>query len=157
MRGYSGFHVSRCRGIRPYPELRGNSVSFQPVQEPWGSSHVESRESALISRRGREHRALIELWQEIWGSTRVAMGNSGNLFSCINRVKPTSEVREGTQDYSRGTAREKGPHLALRGGISWFLSRSIGKLGVPLELRRGPQGASRVALGNSSLLLNCEG
>ena len=85
------------------------------------------------------------------------MGISGNLFSCINRVKPTSEVREGTQDYSRGTAREKGPHLALRGEILWFLSRSIGKLGVPLELQRGPQGASRVASGNSSLFLNCEG
>lgn len=28
MRGYSVSHWSRCRGIRTYLELRGNSVSF---------------------------------------------------------------------------------------------------------------------------------
>ena len=29
VRGNSGFHSSRCRGIRPYLKLRGNSVFFQ--------------------------------------------------------------------------------------------------------------------------------
>ena len=28
VRGSSGFHLSQCRGIRPCPMLRGNSVSF---------------------------------------------------------------------------------------------------------------------------------
>ena len=41
--------------------------------------------------------------------------------------------------------------------ISWFFSSCGRKLGVPLELRREPQGPALVALGKSSLHASCEG
>ena len=41
--------------------------------------------------------------------------------------------------------------------LQWFFSSCSRKLGVPLELRRGPQGTSCVASGNSGLLSSCEG
>ena len=43
------------------------------------------------------------------------------------------------------------------GRISWFFLSCGRKLGVPLELRRGPQGPARVASGKSSLHASCEG
>ena len=49
--------------------------------------------------------------------------------------------------------RGKGPHLSLRGVV---FSSCGGKLGVPLELRWGPQGTFPVASGKTSLLLSCE-
>ena len=41
--------------------------------------------------------------------------------------------------------------------ISWFFLSCSMKLGVPLELRWGPQGPTRVASGKSSLHACCEG
>ena len=51
----------------------------------------------------------------------------------------------------------KGPHLVLRGESPGFFSSCGRKLGVPLELRRGPQGPACVALGKTSLHTSCEG
>jgi len=39
--------------------------------------------------------------------------------------------------------------------ISWVFSNCGGKLGVPLDLRLEPQGASHVASGKSSLISSC--
>ena len=52
---------------------------------------------------------------------------------------------------------EKMASSHVDGGISWFFSSCGGRLGTPLQVPRGTQGASRVALGKSSLHLSCEG
>ena len=46
-------------------------------------------------------------------------------------------------------------HVA--GRIPWFSSRFGRKFGVPLELRRGPQGSTRIASGKSGLISSCDG
>ena len=45
----------------------------------------------------------------------------------------------------------------VEGRISWFFSSCSRNLGVPLELRLGPQGPYYVASGKSSLHASCEG
>ena len=50
-----------------------------------------------------------------------------------------------------------GPHLALRGRISWFFSSCVGTLEVPLELQWGPRGPSRLASEKSGLFSSGEG
>ena len=49
------------------------------------------------------------------------------------------------------TLQRKRDSSRLEGRISWFFSSCGRKLGVPLELRWGPQGPARIALGQSSL------
>ena len=91
LRGYLAVHLDQCRGIRPYLELRGNSVSFQLVAgTAWfsgilidetglhlrfkgksDSSGVEAGESALILRLVGVNVAFLELWLESLGSTRA--------------------------------------------------------------------------------------
>ena len=46
-------------------------------------------------------------------------------------------------------------HIEWR--ISWFFSSCGRKLGVTLQLRRGPLGPARVALEKSGLFLSCQG
>ena len=46
--------------------------------------------------------------------------------------------------------------ISQLGGTSWYFSSFSGDLGVPLELRQGPQGTFRVASGKSSLLSSFE-
>ena len=45
----------------------------------------------------------------------------------------------------------------IEGRIPWFSLRLGGKFGVPLKLRRGPQGPARIASGKSGLILSCDG
>ena len=45
----------------------------------------------------------------------------------------------------------------VEGRLSWVVSSCSRKLGVPLELRRGPQGPTHVASGTLSLHSSCEG
>ena len=45
----------------------------------------------------------------------------------------------------------------VEGRISWFFLSCGGKLGVPLELRRGPQGPACVSSEKSGLLSSFEG
>ena len=47
--------------------------------------------------------------------------------------------------------------ISVEGRISWFFSSCGKKIGVPLELRGGPQGRTQVATGKSSLHASCEG
>ena len=63
--------------------------------------------------------------------------------------------REGR--ISLATPQWKRTSSHVEGRISWFLSSCSMKLGVPLDLRRGPQGPAHVASGKSSLCASCEG
>ena len=47
--------------------------------------------------------------------------------------------------------------ISRDGGISWFVLNCGGWLGIPLQVPRGTQGASRVASGKSSLHSSCKG
>ena len=86
-----------------------------------------------------EHAALVELRREPRGSSHVGTGISGNLLSCRKGVRyPFMFQRE------RGIPLEtllwKGTSSGVKERISWFFSCCCRKLGVPLELRRGPRG-----------------
>jgi len=44
----------------------------------------------------------------------------------------------------------------VEGRIPWFSLRLGVKFGVPLELRRGPQGPAHITSGKSGLILSCD-
>ena len=79
---------------------------------------------------------LLELPQGCQGPFGGSRGKVGFLSRCCSR---------------------KGPHLALRGESPGFSRVVAGNFGVPLELRRGPQGPAHVASEKSSLHASCEG
>ena len=56
-----------------------------------------------------------------------------------------------------GALQGKWASSSIEGGISWVFLGCSGKLVVPLELRRGPQGTSCVASRISSLLSSWKG
>ena len=107
MRWCSGWHSSRCRGMRPYLQWTGTSGSFLTVAWPRSSSRVsrwdqpppevrqehrdsfadEAGEWTLISRWGGKTRTLLELWQETRGSSRLETGMLGNFLSCLKGAK----------------------------------------------------------------------
>ena len=68
----------------------------------------------------------------------------------ISRVKRESGISLETLQWKRASS-------FLEGRISCFVSSYSRNLGVPLELRGGPQGPARVASGKSSLHAICEG
>ena len=64
--GYSGFHSSRCRGINPYLDLSGNSVSCRILAESQDSSRVSIGEKCLHLRcKGKVRIPLIPRWGEL--------------------------------------------------------------------------------------------
>ena len=52
---------------------------------------------------------------------------------------------------------EKRASSCVNGGIFWFVSSHSWRLGIPLQVPWGTQGASHVALEKSGLFLICEG
>ena len=56
--------------------------------ESWHNSSFESRESALISRSFGVQGAFVELLCLNWCSSRLEMGGSVDLWSCLKEVKP---------------------------------------------------------------------
>ena len=68
---------SHCSGIRPHLALRGESNFF-----------------------------FFELLQEALGSSRVAMGTSGNLSCFLGEVRSAFELQGAPQDSSLVTAGE---------------------------------------------------
>ena len=81
--------------------LRGNGnigIPFWTKQGNRPSSRVEEGENG----------ALLELWCETRCSSRVGMGILGTFLSCIKGVKFPFVFQEGTWDFSRKTALEKG-------------------------------------------------
>ena len=68
----------------------------------------------------------------------------------LSRLKREGVISLETPRWKRATSR-------VEGSISWFFSSCSRNLGVPLELRLGPQGPACVASGKSSLHANCKG
>ena len=53
----------------------------------------ETGKWTLMSRLGGKHAALLELWRDIWYSSPVETGISGNFLSCIKGVKDPFEAQ----------------------------------------------------------------
>ena len=68
----------------------------------------------------------------------------------ISRPKREGGISLKTPQWKRASSH-------VEGRISCFFSSCGRNLGVPLELRLGPQGPNRVASGKSSLHASCEG
>ena len=68
----------------------------------------------------------------------------------LSRLKREGVISLETPRWKRATSR-------VEGSISWFFSSCSRNLGVPLELRLGPQGPYCVASGKSSLHASCKG
>ena len=101
VRGSTGLLLSHCKGIGPHLALRGSLMVF------------------------------LEFQQEVLGSSRVAMGTSGNL---------SYQESQASFQVSRGT--------------SGFLSCGCRGIEPHLNLRRETQGFSLVATGISGFLSN---
>ena len=56
--------------------------------EIWHTASVETRQSALISRRFGVHGAFLKLLCRNWCSSLIEMGVSGNPWSYLKEVKP---------------------------------------------------------------------
>ena len=105
-------------------------------------------------------------WETPGASRVVVETRSGFLSRCdgdlwaqlnwMKGVKPPVKFGEGTRDCSLGSAGTKASCCEDR-GVSWFFSNSSRRLGIPLQVPWGTQGASRVASGKSSLHSNCNG
>ena len=126
---YLVFHSNWCRGIRPYLELMGKSVSLGLWYDPrgfllsfnvrpassWGVTGMlgflfrQSRgiDPHLEMTRGKG--AQIEVSRETQCSSQVRTGMLGNFLSCIKGVEYRLEFQEGTWwDFSRDAAVAKG-------------------------------------------------
>ena len=68
----------------------------------------------------------------------------------LSRLKREGGISLKTPQWKRASSH-------VEGRISCFFSSCGRNLGVPLELRLGPQGPNRVASGKSSLHASCEG
>ena len=115
---YLGFHSSRCRGIGPHLELRGNLVVF------------------------------LELQWEAWGSSAGTTRSSGSLLCCLREVKSPFELRRLARECSGVMAGESGLNSHGRGNLKvflklqkevWFPSSCHGDLREPLMLSLGSQ------------------
>ena len=108
---------------------------------------------------------LISRWGGKWVFSWVAVGPSLFLSSGDGYVWELLELPQGCQGPFRGWRVKVGflkrpqrrASSRVEGRNSWFSSSWDRKLGVPLELRRGPQGPARVASGKSSLHSSSEG
>ena len=77
----------------------------------------------------------------------------GNFLCYSKGVKDPFEFQEGRCDFPRDATAEKG--LISPGGENLLDFLELWQ--VPLKLRRGPQGPTRVASGKASLHGSCEG
>ena len=148
VRGSWGLLSSHCRANRPHLDL---------CPETPCSSPVATGISVLHSRFTQGVRPHLEWKQRSRLSSLVVTDISWSLLSGLKGVKPAVESLERTQDLSVGPERTEGPHLAMTGESPGFFLSCWATCGVSLELRRGTQGASRVAPGKSSLHSSCEG
>ena len=116
----------------------------------------ESGKWTLISILGGITGPPYELWQDPRCSSRLETGMSRNFLSCLNGVKTLSRLRrEGGISLEPPPWKKASSHVEDR--ISWFFSSCGRKLGVPLKLRWGPYGPSRVASGKFNLHVSCKG
>ena len=133
------------------PEARSHLCVFQ-------ASFLMTFAMGRIPHAGSwQNGALLELWGDPQCSSRVeTKGMSGNFLSCLKGVKDFFEAPEGG-GISLVMLQQKRASFCIEGRISCFFSSCGRKLGVPLELRWGPQGPAHVASGKSSLHASCEG
>ena len=125
---YSGFHLNRCRGIRPYLEWIWKPVSLALWNDPrgflssfnvrpassWGVTGMlgflfrQSRgiDPYLKTRRGKG--AEIEVCQETRCSFQVWTVMSGNVLSCIKGVEYFFDFQEVRWEFSWDAAVGKG-------------------------------------------------
>ena len=125
--------------------LRGNGnvrIPFPMKQQNQPSSRIEEGGNA----------SLLELWHETRCSSQMGMSISRNFLvsSTLSCFKRDGGISLETLLWKRDTSH-------VEGRISWFFSSCGGKLGVPLELRRGPQGPAHIASEKLGLFLGCEG
>ena len=127
------------------PEARSHLCVFQ-------ASFLMTFAMGRIPHAGSwQNGALLELWGDPQCSSRVeTKGMSGNFLSCLKGVKDFFEAPEGG-GISLVMLQQKRASFCIEGRISCFFSSCGRKLGVPLELRWGPQGPAHVASGKSSL------
>ena len=72
------------------------------------------------------------------------------MSSILSRLRREDAIFPEMLHWKRASSR-------VEGIISWFFSSCTRKLGVTLELQRGPHGPTRVASGKSSLHARCVG
>ena len=108
----------------------------------------------------------LQMRWDTWGSSRVVAGNSAFIYNCDGDLWAPLSCLKGVKFLSSferepGIAfevlQEKRASSCLDGGILWFASSCGWRLEIPLQVPRGPQGASRVASGKSSIHSSCEG
>ena len=122
-------------------------------REHWESFPYEAAKGTLISSGGVGNGASLELWRDHRCSSRGETALSGNFVSCCKGMKDPFEVQEGRCDFPQNAAAEKG--LISPGGENLLVFLELWQ--VLLELRRRPQGPTRVASGKASLHTSCEG
>ena len=128
-------------------ELRGSAQDC---------SRVTAGEIGHISPRRDYLMLFLKLRPEALGSSRVVMGTSGNLSSCLRLVKAPFAVRVLCR-IALKSLRGKWALFHIEGEISWRFSSCSRKYWVALKFRGGPQPASHVASGKSGLLSSCDG
>ena len=160
----SGWHSSRCRGMRPYLQWTGTSGSFLTVAWPleflssfkvrpassWGATGT----SGFLCRWSRGMDPYLEMRRGNQDSSWVVAGNSGFLSTGDGYVGELLELPKGCQVPFRGLRGKvgflsrccsgEGPHLALRGESPGFL-----------ESRQDTWSSSRVATGTSGTRSCC--
>ena len=87
--GHLGIHFTWSRKHRVLLHIYSwGKTPLEVLVESWLTSSVKDRDSALISRWYRVHRAFLQLLYWNWCSSRLEMGVSGNLWIFLKNVKP---------------------------------------------------------------------
>ena len=93
VRGSSGFHLSQCRGIRPYLQVRGNKVSFLLATGIVGHlSSFNGRDRPSLECEGK-FRIPLESKQGNRPSSQEEVGNTGLFLSCGRKFGVPLECR----------------------------------------------------------------
>ena len=115
-----------------------------------------SREWALISMWSGKHGALLDLWWETRLSSLVVMGISGPPWVAWRESSLLSSFERELGNALEALQKKRASsHVDV--DILWFVSSCGERLGIPLEVPWGTQGASRVVSAKSSLHSSCEG
>ena len=73
--------------------LKGVKYPFEAQEGRWDFSRDAAGEKGLISRLGDHLLGFLELRQETWGSSQIAMGTSGNHSFFLWKVKSPFKLR----------------------------------------------------------------
>lgn len=117
----------------------------------WGSSQVATSESGLLL-CCQGNWFFSQVARGSWASSRIE-GELAVPLKSLQGNQTSCSVEGENSDFVEGNS------VLLSGcdGISVFLSSCNRRFRLPLELRRGTWGSSRVAAGVLGLLLSCSG